>query len=82
MSGRIGNHLFGCDVCQMVCPWNRRTPTTAEAAFEPGKGMNPVRLAELRELDEEAFRRRFRHTPLWRAKRQNILRNASAILER
>ena len=39
--------------------------------------MNPVELAELAALDEEAFRRRFRHTPLWRAKREGILRNAA-----
>ena len=68
--------LFGCDACQEACPWNRQTPASAEPAFQPGVGMNPVELAELSALDEEAFRRRFRHTPLWRPRRTGILRNA------
>ena len=74
-----GDRLFGCDACQEACPWNRRTPATAEPAFQPGPGMNPVELAELLALDEAAFRRRFRHTPLWRAKREGMLRNATRL---
>jgi epoxyqueuosine reductase len=71
-----GNRLFGCDACQAACPWNRRTPTTIEPAFQPGSGMNPVEIADLAALDDSAFRNRFRHTPLWRARREGILRNA------
>jgi epoxyqueuosine reductase len=71
-----GDRLFGCDACQESCPWNRRTPATAEPAFYPRAGANPVELAELLALDEAAFRARFRHTPLWRARREGILRNA------
>lgn len=62
--------LFGCDACQNACPWNRATPSTGEPAFLPGPGMNPVELAGLAALDENAFRKRFRHTPLWRARRR------------
>ena len=68
--------LFGCDACQEACPWNLHTPASAEPAFQPGPGMNPVGLADLMTLEEEAFRGWFRHTPLWRAKRAGILRNA------
>lgn len=70
-----GRRLFGCDACQSVCPWNRNTPVTADPAFLPGPGMNPVELAELAAFDEEAFRQRFRHTPLWRARRRLGIRD-------
>jgi epoxyqueuosine reductase len=87
----IGDWLFGCDVCQEVCPWNqsaeRRTVTgeTTPVAdviptFAPAVDANPIDLIALFDLDDEAFRRRFRDTPLWRAKRRGILRNAAIVL--
>jgi epoxyqueuosine reductase len=76
----IGDWLFGCDVCQDVCPWNHRAPESTEPAFQPHANSNPVDLVGLFELDDDAFRRRFRHTPLWRARRRGILRNAAIIL--
>ncbi len=82
----IGNWLFGCDVCQEVCPWNRRAAAnTAETTATtpqlwPREGHNPVDLIELLALDEEGFRQRFRHTPLWRPRRRGILRNAAICL--
>jgi epoxyqueuosine reductase len=72
--------LFGCDVCQDVCPWNSRAPQNGEAAFEPRAGSNPIDLVGLFDLDDAAFRRRFRNTPLWRAKRRGLLRNAAIVL--
>jgi epoxyqueuosine reductase len=84
----IGDWLFGCDICQEVCPWNekavgqgeRSLQKSEEAALQPAAGANPVDLIALLELDDEAFRRRFRHTPLWRARRRGILRNAAIVL--
>ena len=76
----MGDWLFGCDICQDVCPWNHRAPFSEEADFQPADGMNPIELAELFDLDESAFRARFRHSPLWRAKRRGLLRNAAVVL--
>ncbi len=80
---QMSDWIFGCDVCQDVCPWNTRSynaAATDEADFAPIEGMNPIELDQLFDLDEEAFRRRFRHTPLWRAKRRGLLRNAAIAL--
>ena len=77
----VGDRLFGCDACQEACPWNRATPVTAEPAFQPRSGTNPVELAELLALDEAEFRRQFRHTPLWRAKLEGIRRNAAVVMK-
>jgi epoxyqueuosine reductase len=76
----VGEWLFGCDVCQDVCPWNSRAPLSCEAAFGPRAGSNPMELIPLFDLDEQAFRDRFRHTPLWRPKRRGLLRNAAIVL--
>jgi epoxyqueuosine reductase len=82
LSTEIGDWLFGCDVCQEVSPWNRRAPVSGESAFAPAPNANPVPLAELVALTDDAFRARFRHTPLWRAKRRGILRNAALVAGR
>jgi epoxyqueuosine reductase len=76
----IEDWVFGCDVCQEVCPWNRHAQPQDEPALAPRKGMNPLELAELFWLDEAGFRRRFRETPLWRPKRRGLLRNAALVL--
>jgi epoxyqueuosine reductase len=72
------NHIFGCDICQDVCPWNRRAPTTEELAFQP-LSFAP-HLADLASLKEEDFRRIFRRTPVWRAKYEGFLRNVAVAL--
>ena len=73
----IGAWAFGCDVCQEVCPWNRKAATTREPAFASRETPSPEALLE---LDEAAFRDRFRRTALWRARRSGLLRNAAIVL--
>jgi epoxyqueuosine reductase len=72
--------IFGCDICQEVCPWNSRAPQSHNLKFEPRSGSNPIDLIALFDLDEAAFRARFRHTPLWRSRRRGLLRNAAIAL--
>lgn len=102
----VGDWLFGCDICQEVCPWNghteqRETESASRVVLDPGRGggppgsqatqdalsafaplgdSNPIELTKLFDLDEAAFRARFRHTPLWRPKRRGLLRNAAIVL--
>jgi epoxyqueuosine reductase len=70
--------LFGCDVCQEVCPWNRKAPPAREASLSPTQPLPS--LPALLELDEATFRARFRGSALSRAKRAGVARNAALIL--
>ncbi|HVW01633.1 MAG TPA: tRNA epoxyqueuosine(34) reductase QueG [Planctomycetaceae bacterium] len=76
----IGEWIFGCDVCQDVCPWNRKAPQSVEPSFAPRSDLRPLDARELLSLDTDAFRARFRHTPLARPKRAGVLRNAAIVL--
>ena len=76
----MGSWVFGCDVCQNVCPWQSKSKSSQEGWPQPLENSNPVALVELFELDEEGFRTRFRKTALWRTRRAGILRNASIVL--
>lgn len=76
----IGDWVFGCDICQEVCPWNRGVPPSTEGSFMPQPELNPLDLPPLFEMVEAEFRQRFRHTPLWRAHRRGLLRSAAIAL--
>jgi epoxyqueuosine reductase len=74
----LGDWVFGCDVCQEVCPWNRHAPATREPAFDETDP--PGDPAALLALDEAAFRARFRRSALWRARWSGMRRNAALVL--
>jgi epoxyqueuosine reductase len=77
----MGNRIFGCDICQEVCPWNRRfAQVTAEPAFQPRSDGIAPRLLDLIALDEEGFRARFRRSPVKRAGRRGLLRDTAVAL--
>lgn len=75
----MGQHLFGCDICQDVCPWNRKPWITEDPAFQPAGHVSPD-LIELANLTAEEFRSMFRSTPVWRAKYSNFLRNVAIAM--
>jgi epoxyqueuosine reductase len=76
----VGDWLFGCDVCQEVCPWNRKAPAGTEPAFAPRDGREALELTRLLGLSEAEFREEFRGTALTRSKRRGLLRNAAVVL--
>ena len=78
MRAGIGRHIFGCDICQDVCPWNSRAPVADEPAFEPRHFAPP--LEELASLSEEEFQSRFRGSPIKRAKYAGFLRNVAIAM--
>jgi epoxyqueuosine reductase len=76
----MGTHIFGCDICQAVCPWNRKAPVSSDAAFLPRAGFAAPELIPLLRLSEDEFRTQFRGSPITRAKRRGLLRNVAVAL--
>ena len=76
MRDGIGRHIFGCDICQDVCPWNRKAPATSASEFQPREGLVNPALDWLVEMTPEEFRERFRSSPIRRTKRSGLRRNA------
>ncbi len=73
----VGQHLFGCDICQDVCPWNGKAPVTGDPAFA-AQHYAPE-LASLATLTEVGFHQKFRASPLRRAKHEGLERNVEAV---
>lgn len=77
---QMGNWVFGCDICQDVCPWNRHGPQQSELDFVANERLNCLDIEQLFQSTEDSFRASYRHTPLWRTKRDGLLRNAAIAL--
>ena len=74
--------LYGCDICQDVCPWNQMVPATDESRFEPRPGNVNASLSEILELTPETYASRFRHSAIKRAKLFGLQRNARTLQNR
>jgi len=75
------NWVYGCDICQDVCPWNRFQQPTKEGAFSARSENVEPRLEDLESISAEEFTRRFKKSPIKRTKREGIVRNAKAVQE-
>lgn len=75
----LSGWLYGCDICQDVCPWNRFEAPTVEDRFEPRDGNVDVKLADILELTPETYATRFRGSAMKRAKLSGLKRNARAL---
>jgi epoxyqueuosine reductase len=75
----MGTNIFGCDICQDVCPWNRRAPETADPVFHDAFDSAPP-LESLAYLTQEEFRARYRNTPVTRSKYDGFVRNVAVAM--
>ncbi len=76
----MGRQVFGCDICQDVCPWNRRAPVATKVEFAARRELVNPALEVLAGMDQEEFRRWFKGSPLERTKRGRLLRNVAVAM--
>jgi epoxyqueuosine reductase len=75
LARHFGDWVFGCDICQDVCPWTKFSRPTSDTRFQARDGLAAPALDEWAEMDLESFRARFRRSPVRRAKYEGLLRN-------
>jgi epoxyqueuosine reductase len=80
LRAQMGRQVFGCDICQDVCPWNRRAPLSTDAELAVRTELVNPALAWLAELDAETFRSWFRQSPVQRTKLSGLLRNVAIAM--
>lgn len=80
LAEQLENWVYGCDICQEVCPWNRFETPTDETSFEPRERSLELRAADLVEMTDDEFLERFAGTPVIRAKAEGMRRNARALV--
>jgi len=80
VAGKFENWIFGCDICQDVCPWNRFSKRNAESRFQPGEEFKNLSTTEWKEMTEEVFQKMFKKSPLKRARFEGLKRNIDFVL--
>ena len=79
--GAIGSHVYGCDVCQEVCPWNAVAPTSRDAAWQPRPAWDAADLASLASRSDDELALALRRSPMRRTKAQGLRRNVGIALD-
>jgi epoxyqueuosine reductase len=82
IESRLSGWLYGCDICQDVCPWNRFEEPTSDTRFAARAGNVNAELDEILELTPETYAARFRGSAMKRAKLAGLQRNARALVDR
>jgi epoxyqueuosine reductase len=77
----LGNHVYGCDICQDVCPYNQAAPVSADPAWQPRPGLDRPRLDDLRRRRDDEWRAVLKSSPMTRAKLTGLRRNIAVALE-
>ena len=77
----LGNHAYGCDVCQEVCPWNALAPVSSDAAWRPRSTWDAPRLVSLLQLSEDELQRALKGSAMARAKPTGVRRNVQIALD-
>jgi len=80
LRAQIGRQVFGCDICQDVCPWNRRAPIGKHEGMQPRSELINPALDWLAAMDAKEFKRRFKGSPLERTGRKRLLRNVAIAM--
>jgi epoxyqueuosine reductase len=81
MREQLEDWVFGCDICQDVCPWSRFAKPTEEERFTPRPGITELKLHELAEMSQEEFSTHFRGSAIKRTKVAGLRRNAQALIQ-
>lgn len=78
-AAKIGNRLFGCDICQLVCPWNRFAMPTNEKAFDPAPSLLSLRKEDIESFTEKDYNRIFAGSAVKRAKYEGLIRTINYL---
>jgi len=79
LANQMNGWIFGCDVCQEVCPWNRKSRIAMDSTWQPQSTFRTLDILEILQMNSDQFERTYRQTPLWRSGHHGMIRNAILV---